>query len=346
LIERFEPAYFNFAIEGNELGVSNPAEWDAFMTFVAATYNTLKREYPGMPLFVSHVLKHPDSAFMADARPKMLELLGFSDWMAVSLYPYLWFETTNSGDPANMPANWLSQAHDLAPDKPFAIAETGWPAETLWIPDLFIWVESSWAWQDDYLRMVADATEAYEARFFVWFLAVDYDDAWEVWETLGIDPGFMVWRDTGLYDGDVVARTSRYTWDALLADQLVPLPPPTPGGRDVPESTMLRVSHADDGLVSITWDVSSCPAPGYHLAWIDLSDAANYTVVEEDCDIGTSGSWVGPAASGSILGVLVVSDDAIDIEGSHGVDSRGHERPSFSQLCGFGQKISDGVCRP
>ena len=77
LIERFEPAYFNFAIEGNELGVSNPAEWDAFMTFVAATYHTLKREYPGMPLFASHVLKHPDSAFMADARSKMLELLGF-----------------------------------------------------------------------------------------------------------------------------------------------------------------------------------------------------------------------------------------------------------------------------
>ena len=73
---------------------------------------------------------------------------------------------------------------------------------------------------------------------------------------------------------------------------------------------------------------------------------ANYPVVEEDCDIGTSGSWVGPAASGSLLGVLVVSDDAIDIEGSHGVDSRGHERPSISQLCGFGQKISDGVCRP
>ena len=148
-----------------------------------------------------------------------------------------------------MPPNWLSQARDLAPDKPFAIAETGWPAETLWIPELFIWVESSWAWQDDYLRMVSEAMDAYAARFFVWFLAVDYDDAWEVWEALGIDPGFMVWRDTGLYDGDVVARTSRYTWDTLLADEVILLPPPAPGGRDVPESAMLRVSHADDGLV-------------------------------------------------------------------------------------------------
>ena len=68
--------------------------------------------------------------------------------------------------------------------------------------------------------------------------------------------------------------------------------------------------------------------------------------MDESCDIGTTGAWVGDAASGSLVGVLVVSDDAIDIEGSHGVDSQGHERPSFSQFCGLAQKVSDGVCRP
>lgn len=346
LIDRFDPAYFNFAIEANELGVSSPDEWGAYMTLIAATYTTLKREYPGMPVFVSHVLKHPDSAFMTSARPRMLELLEFSDWMAVSLYPYLWLETTQSGNPANLPAAWISQARDLAPDKPFAVAETGWPAESLWVPELFLWVESSWAWQDEYLRTVFTVLDEYEARLMVWFLAVDYDIAWEVWSALGMDPGFMVWRDTGLYDGEVVARTSRYTWDDRLTNPLAPLPPPTPGGRDVPESGPLRVAQADGGQVRITWDVSTCPASGYHLVWLDLTDAAPYAVVDEVCDIGTTGAWVGAAAGGSCVGVLVVSNDGIEIEGSHGVDSRGHERPSVSQLCGFEQKISDGICRP
>ncbi len=121
-------------------------------------------------------------------------------------------------------------------------------------------------------------------------------------------------------------------------------PPPVPDGKDV-SGEEIRVRKNGDGTVTITWDASTCPAPGNHLAWYDLAAIASYQVTSETCAIGTSGSWTGNAPAGNV-GVIVVSDDDATVEGSHGVDSSGNERPSVSSSCGFTSKDTTGTCAP
>lgn len=117
--------------------------------------------------------------------------------------------------------------------------------------------------------------------------------------------------------------------------------PPIPDGRFVP-GTQVRMQRTG-GNLTVTWDATSCPAPGNHLVWYDLASMASYTVKSRTCAIGTSGTWTGPGPTGNV-GVIVVSDDAATTEGSHGVNSLGNERPSQVGACGITAKSADGTC--
>lgn len=105
----------------------------------------------------------------------------------------------------------------------------------------------------------------------------------------------------------------------------------------------LRVVKLPGGLVRLEWDVLSCPGPGYHLVWYDLTGVASYTITDLECAAGATGEWVGQPPSGPV-GVVVVPDDLGDVEGSHGLASGGAERSSTATDCGFLAKNTDGVC--
>lgn len=121
-------------------------------------------------------------------------------------------------------------------------------------------------------------------------------------------------------------------------------PPPIPDGKDV-LGQPLTVTKAAGGDVTIAWDSSACPPAGTHLVWYDLASMASYAVSAETCTTGTAGSWTGAPPSGSVA-VIVVADDAASIEGSHGRDGAGVERPSRSLACGFTSKSTTGTCGP
>ncbi|MDQ7008341.1 MAG: hypothetical protein Q9Q40_14060 [Acidobacteriota bacterium] len=121
-------------------------------------------------------------------------------------------------------------------------------------------------------------------------------------------------------------------------------PPPVPDGRSV-AGTQLTVIKATGGELTVDWDAGACPADGHHIVWYDLAQIAGYVVVDETCDIGTSGTWTGPPPGGGV-GLVVVADDAAgDVEGSHGSAADGSERSSRSTIC---RTIKDtaGTCAP
>ena len=142
-------------------------------------------------------------------------------------------------------------------------------------------------------------------------------------------------------------RNSTFSGNSSIASvrfEDVPVPsspPPVPDGKKI-TGAQVRVERAG-GNVTIAWDVSSCPPGGNHLVWYDLATIASYTIRQTTCAIGTSGAWTGPAPAGSV-GVLVVSDDAVNTEGSYGPNSAGQERPSSTTACGITAKNVGGTC--
>ncbi len=215
LIQRFSPEYFNLGIEVSELALNDSAAYDELVNFTAAVSGSLRAQYPNVQLMVSVALKGPSSSAAATIRAELPRLIQYIDVVGVSVYPYVFFDHPDRGDPANLPADWLSQIAELADGRPVAIAETGWPAETLAIPTFGVDIASDSARQDAYLNALFTAANALDARFIVWFSLVDYDALWN--GALLQDPVAQIWRDTGLYDENLNPRPALDTWMDQLA---------------------------------------------------------------------------------------------------------------------------------
>ncbi len=220
LINRFNPAYFNLGIEASELIINDLAEYGNFVQFAQQVSSALRSDFPGLKLMVSVALKSPGSAEANLIVNNLPGLVQYVDVVGASIYPFIFFQHTNKSNPANLPANWLSQIKTLANGKPVAIAETGWIAERLQIPTFGVDVDANTADQNAYLTALFQQSESLNAEFIIWFSLVDYDALWN--GILNQDPVARIWRDTGLYDENLVARPALGNWQQQLDITLEP----------------------------------------------------------------------------------------------------------------------------
>lgn len=209
MISRFNPDYMAYGIEVNLLAEKDPAAFQKYLVLAEQVYQTLKEEYPGLPLFLTiHI-----ETFISNRVGQeeiIRQLLPFSDYVAVSSYPFV-----EQANPGELPQDWFSQMQDLAPDKPFAVAETGYIAQDLVLAQYGVEIQGRDEWQADYVRFLFDKANELQAEFVIWFVSRDYDLAWERVKA-GVDEIFKLWRDTGLLDGDGNVRPSLQIWDEWL----------------------------------------------------------------------------------------------------------------------------------
>jgi hypothetical protein len=94
--------------------------------------------------------------------------------------------------------------------KPFAVAETAWPAETK---------------QRLYVQQLLAEADGLEVAFVNWVFTRDYDDFWETQlQYLPSAPLIRLWKDTGLFDGRGRARPALTPWREALARNRPNLP--------------------------------------------------------------------------------------------------------------------------
>jgi hypothetical protein len=218
LIARFDPEYFNLGIEVSELAINNSARFDKYITFAEQVTTSLKADYPDLKLMISVAMKSPGSASAAIINTEMPRVIQYIDVVGASIYPYVFFDHPDKGDPANLPADWLSQLQTIANGKAMAVAETGWIAERLEIPLFGVDVFANESQQNAYLQTLFDRAQALQMEFVIWFSLVDFDALWS--GVLAQDPVAKIWRDTGLYDENLNARMALATWQQQLEKNL------------------------------------------------------------------------------------------------------------------------------
>jgi hypothetical protein len=215
MIGIFDPDYFAYAVEANMLVDFAPDKWTAFVTLAREVYTRLKARHPNLPCFVTlqadsfHANRQAHTAAIA-------QLLPYTDFIAVSSYSF-----TLTADPGLLPADHFSALADLAPAKPFAVSETGWPAEAVTAPYPAT-IPASEATQQAYVsRLLADADDL-SAAFVMWFVSRDYDDLWESYLQYQPNAALLrLWRDNGLYTGDGTPRPGLETWRGWLAQRRI-----------------------------------------------------------------------------------------------------------------------------
>jgi len=211
MIGIFGPDYCAYAVEVNLLLDLAPQSWAAFVTLAGDVYTRLKARHPNLPCFVTlqadsfHANRQAQTAAIA-------QLLPYTDFIAVSSYPF-----TLTADPGLLPADHFSALANLAPAKPFAVAETGWPAEAVTAP-YPVTIPASEATQRAYVsRLLADADDL-SAAFVMWFVSRDYDDLWDSYLQFQPNAALLrLWRDNGLYTGAGQRRPALETWRGWLA---------------------------------------------------------------------------------------------------------------------------------
>ncbi len=210
MITRFQPTYFNLGIEASELLVNDLTRFNRYVTFATQVTNTLRADFPDLRLMISVALKSPGSARAQTIEANIDPLIDLVDVVGISVYPYVFFDHADKGDPANLPANWFSQIQNIASGKPIAVAETAWIAERLEVPAFGVDVMANAQNQADYMAELFAEAEALDADFVVWWALVDFDALWST--ALAEDPVARIWRDTGLFDESLNPRPALDIW--------------------------------------------------------------------------------------------------------------------------------------
>jgi hypothetical protein len=220
VIDFFDPAFLNIGIEVNLVQKNAPTKWESYLKLHQSVYTALKRTHPDLPVFVSVTgIDLLDGYTDADAvaqRRALTALLPFTDYFALSLYPYMTGYMTST-----VPADMFDDLAALSGGKPMAMAETGYPAQpfTIKVGGTPLTFEGSEAKQDVYMSMLLNAGHKHKFVFIINFVLRDYDALWEKFAPPGSAASdiAMVWRDTGLYDESGKVRPALLTWRKALA---------------------------------------------------------------------------------------------------------------------------------
>ena len=209
MIRRYKPDYFAYGIEINNL-IKVPAKWKKFVPFARDMYLALKKDNPQLPLILT--LAADATAFDPDSAPNhrkaIKDILPFTDLIAVTALPYI-----KEQNPAKIPKDYFAQMAALAPNKPFAIAETAFLAEDV----NFLGIEriGKAAWQQEYLKFCFDEGVKLNAKFVIWMLARDLDPLYQRLPPV-IREVVTPIKDTGLMDGEGKPRKSFELWSQWL----------------------------------------------------------------------------------------------------------------------------------
>jgi hypothetical protein len=221
VIAYFQPDYFMFGIEVNLLMKLRPDLWGGYVTLHRRVYQHLKTAYPDLPVMVSMTgidLLEGYTDADHDAQMQAFEdVIGYTDYFALSLYPYLTSYLTST-IPTDM-FDWLA----ALTDKPLAVAETGYPAQDFRIDaggGLMLEFDSDEAKQEQYIRLLLDEARQHDFRFIINFVLRDYDTLWQ--QIGGREDLTIAWRDTGLYDETGAERPALAVWRAALQQPHAP----------------------------------------------------------------------------------------------------------------------------
>jgi hypothetical protein len=175
-------------------------------------YDELKKRYPDLPIFATvtlHNMRNPDWDTEKHEREIRAFLNEKNDMAGISFYPFM----NGAIQPSDKPVESLNWLREFVGDKPIAITETGYPAETIRLGGIFagIKIPSNEEKQATYFRTLLETATRDNYEFVIDFLHRDYDALWDKIKSFAPE-AFKVWKDCGLLDGAGEERPAYEVW--------------------------------------------------------------------------------------------------------------------------------------
>lgn len=221
VVEFFEPDYLAIGIESNLLAVKRDDLWPGYLELHQEVYSQLKQRYSDLPIFVSLLGTTLLDGYQAEAdhaqQGQVLEeILPYTDYFGISLYPYLTTYLANE-----IPETMWEDLFSLS-EKPIAITETGYAAEYFTLAGGSFGVNGSPEKQAAYIERLLEEAQEREFVFVINFVLRDFDALFEAVPEEYREIA-LPWRDSGLYNGEGQARLALESWLAALARPYAPV---------------------------------------------------------------------------------------------------------------------------
>ena len=218
-VEHFRPDYLAIGIEVNELFHHSPQKWPAFVALYRHTYDALKKEHPGLPIFATvtlHNLTNPGWKDRERQQAAIREFLQYNDLAGISYYPFM----AGHSETPTATFDWIRRFTD----KPLAVAETGYPAETVTLKSFNLTIPSDPKRQADYFETLLKTARRDQYVFVAAFLHRDYDALWNKIKAFSPE-AFVVWKDCGLLDETGTERPALAVWRRCFSLEHAPAKP-------------------------------------------------------------------------------------------------------------------------
>ena len=218
-IDFFVPDYLAIGIESNLLMALRSDLWQGYLELHQFVFEALKERYPELPIMVSlagmDLVEGYTEANHSDQVKAFGDIMPFSDFFGISLYPFISRFLANE-----IPDTLFDELFALS-EKPIAITETGYPAQSLTFVanGQTIDIQGASQKQSDYFQGLLEASSSRNVVFIANFITRDYDDMADRIQLEGID---LLWRDTGFYDESGVERPVLQVWRSYLRKPVAP----------------------------------------------------------------------------------------------------------------------------
>lgn len=171
MIDKVRPNIFAYSIESNVLHKLSPRKWAAYVRLMNYVYVALKKRYPRLPV-VNTIQVETYHVSPAAQDLVLKQIMFFTDWVAVSVYPYLLH-----ADPRKIPTNYFKTIAAYGAGRKFMVSETGWPSEPITAP-YPLSIAGTQTSQKIYVTRLWSEAQALQAVALNWFLVRDLDTLW------------------------------------------------------------------------------------------------------------------------------------------------------------------------
>lgn len=223
-VKQFRPSYLNLGIEAGELAARDPKRWPQFEVLYRHVATALKRDNPRLQIGISFGLQSLMKPGVGDLAKALVQS---SDYLGLSFYPHMSPFGEKFGDPPlgereqawRAPLDWVQRYTN----KPIALCETGYSSMNAELPSYNLKIKGDPLLQASYVRELAQLAERDNYLFVVWFLSVDYDLLYERMSATPDNEVNLLWRNIGLWSGDIKAKPGWAEWQNALAGRIEPL---------------------------------------------------------------------------------------------------------------------------
>jgi glycosyl hydrolase family 53 len=217
-VEAMHPDYLAIGVESNVLLSRDHAKWQQLKELHRDTYNAIKKIHSTLPVFFStdvlHYKRLARDAKASDQEKEVADLMRYSDFFAMSLYPYMSPEV-----PRILPQNFLDFAKRFK--KAIAVTESGMSSRNVEIKSYGTVLYGSDADQTRFTEFLLKTAARDNYEFVVNFASTDSDRLVSRLRSQLADLA-RIWAYIGMQTGDRRPKPASAVWNGFFQAKYEP----------------------------------------------------------------------------------------------------------------------------